>query len=286
MNILITGAQGAIGKKLVKKLDNSDNKITVLIRSENTDPSLKSVVGDLFKKDTLIRATENTDAVIHLAGITHSNDKSLYYKVNTEGTKNLIAACLENKVKKFIYISTRAASNEAGAYGRSKLLAEVEVKKSEMDWIILRPAEVYGAGEKESITRLIKFVKKFKVIPIIGDGRYYLAPVYVDDVVNAIVDSLKIKISKKMYTLAGPLEMTYNEVVDEIVKYLGLERFKLHIPFIIFKLVSIVVSAFGSNSLVSDQIPRLMSKKSADISTASKDLNFHPIKFEEGLKFL
>lgn len=289
MRILITGAEGAIGKKLVSRLKGSNHKITILSRSgENllSDSHVAIVIGDLLLIKSLKKATENIDLVIHLAGITHTNNEQLYYDVNTKGTENLINACIKNKVKRFIYISTRAASIESGAYGHSKLLAEKEVKKSGLGWVILRPSEVYGAGEKEAITRLIKTVQKSFFIPVIGSGKYTLAPVYVEDVIFAIIASISSKISKKKYIIAGPDEITYNDLIDRISKYLGVRRIKVHIPINILKIVLSILSAFNINILVRDQIPRLICNKLSDIKQTSKDLKFFPINFDEGIRII
>ena len=285
MKILITGGEGNIGKRLVPKLMELKHTITLLLRQNklSSDRLVKIVKGDLLNQESLLKATENIDLVVHLAGITHTNNKELYYNVNTKGTKNLITACQKNKVKKFIYISSRTAGIDGGAYAHSKLLAEGEVKKSSMDWIILRVAEAYGASEKEAITRLIKTIKKVFFVPIIGNGQYTLAPVYVEDVVSAIIACLDINISKKIYIIAGPDEITYNELVDKILSYSKLKRIKIHIPILFFKIITFVFFIFKKDILVRDQIPRLMSKKSSDIKDAHKDLHFSPITFEQGL---
>ncbi len=290
MNILITGGEGNIGKKLVLKLKNLPYSISLLTRQKSSnldkDFSPRMVTGDLLNIESLYKATENIDLVIHLAGITHAHNEQLYYDINTQGTKYLIEACTKNKVRRFIYISSRAASADGGAYARSKLLAEEEVKKSVLDWIILRPAEVYGAGEKEAITRLIKIIQKSYVVPVLGDGKYTLAPVYVGDVVSAIIASLNTNISKKIYTLAGPEEMTYNELINKILNCLHIKRTKVHVPIPIFRIASLIASILGVKSFVPDQIPRLLYEKSSDISLARRDLHFSPIKFERGLEIL
>lgn len=288
MRMLVTGGEGRIGQKLVERLKNLKHSVVFLSRKNkhSSDPYIKIVQGDLINFDTLLKATENIDLVIHLAGITHANNEKLYYSINTKGTRNLIEACEKNKVKKIIYISSRAAVANGGAYALSKLQAEEEVRKSSMNWVILRPAEVYGAGEKEAIESLIKIMQKNFFIPIIGNGRYKLAPIFVDDVVSSIIASLDSKIAKKIYIIAGPEEMSYNQLVDRILNYLRLQRVKVHIPILFFKIAAWIFSIFKKNVFVKDQIPRLTSEKSSDIHEASKDLHFLPIKFETGLEII
>lgn len=289
MRILVTGAGGIIGTKLVDTLRKLNYHVTLLVREKRTkrvnDPS-DYVIGDILHADSLYKATENIDCVIHLAGITHTNNTQLYYDVNTKGTKNLIKACTKNKIKRFIYISTRAASLDGGAYAHSKLLAEKVVKRSLVDWIILRLAEVYGAGEKESIARLVKTIQKSYFVPILGDGQYTLAPVYVEDVISAIIISIQTNISKKIYTIAGPVEITYNQLVDTVLRRLRVKRIKIYIPVLFLRIASLLLPLFNIHTFVRDQIPRLLCKKSSEIKEASRDLHFFPIKFEIGLEIL
>lgn len=288
MRILITGASGIIGQKLVNKIKQlTKYQVRVLIRSSKADDfkHVSYVIGDLTSLDSLYQATLNTDIVVHLAGITHTNQQDLYYKINLVGTKNLIEACQENKIKKFVFMSSRTASHDGGAYAESKLLAEKEVEKSGLNWVILKPAEVYGAGEKEAIYRLIKLIKQNNRVPIIGNGRYLLSPVFVDDVVDAIVKTVQQKnVIGKKYILAGPEEFSYNEMVDRISKILGVKRIKVYLPLFLVRFLAFIFFIFKQNILVRDQVPRLLCQKSADIDFANHDLDFDPRNFETGIK--
>lgn len=287
MLVLITGATGAVGKKLIEKLQNSDHKIRILTRKISTERyrNIEYIRGDLDDMASLNKAVNNIDAVIHLAGITHTNDFGLYFKINTEGIKNLIKACQNNNIKRFIYISSRTACEEGGAYAQSKLLAEKALKESNLDWIIIRPSEVYGAGKKETISKLINIIQKSPVVPVIGNGRYLLSPIYVDDLVQSILAVIeKNQYSKKIYTIAGPEEFTYSELIDKISEILGVKRVKIFIPLSVFRFLAFLFYIFKKDIFVRDQIPRLLCEKSADITLAKKELNFNPRTIEAGIK--
>jgi len=289
MKILITGSSGQLGQKLLKELKIFKQlKLRVmdhLSGQMDADKSIEHVGGDLLNPESLKAATQDIDEVIHLAAITHINKKSLYYQINTAGTKNLLDAARGNGVKKIIFLSSRVAGPNAGDYAKSKMLAEEEVKKSGINWVILCPSEIYGAGNKEAITRLLKLTAKSYIIPIIGSGRYTLAPVLVDDVVKAIVRAtLNDQIFNKRYILAGPEQMTYLELIARLSKFLSVKRIKLPLPIILIKILAWALAKLGSDLIVQDQLPRLLSKKSADIYLAKQDLDFQPVKFETGIK--
>src|SRR3989344_6082694 len=216
MRVLVTGARGAIGKKLCEALKSKGYEAVALIRSPHEGSGVKHIetrIGNILDDRSLDLATRNIDVVIHLAGITHTNRTADYYRVNTEGTKKLLAACSHNNVARFLFISSRTASETAGAYAHSKLLAEKAVIDSQLNWTIVRLAEVYGASEREFMSRLSVLVDKFFVIPVIGDGSYRLSPVHVDDVIDtlcAAVDNEKTE--RRVYTIAGPHELQLDEI--------------------------------------------------------------------------
>lgn len=289
MRILITGATGQIGKKLTAALENSGHQVRILIR--NSQPSQKTfsnktefAIGDLQNTETLEKALVNVNTIIHLAAITHTNDHESYYRINTKGTENILRAAEKKGISNFIFISSRTASAEGGAYAHSKLLAEEAVKKTALNWVILRPSEVYGASTEEAISKLVNIIKISPVVPIIGDGNYLLNPVHVDDLIQTIaVITYNNVYSKKIYNIAGPEEISYNNLVDKIAKIFNLKRTKIHIPVSLAEHAAYLFSLLGMNILVRDQIPRLLSPKTGNITEAKNDLGFNPRSLEDGL---
>lgn len=286
MNILITGASGGFGKLLIPALQARE-KINIRVlehRSPVEFPDCERVSGELDNLDSLITATLRIDIVIHLAALTHSPNREDYFRVNAEGTKNLITACIRNKVSRFLYMSSGAAHPQGGAYSESKLAAERWVRESGLPWTILRPREVYGSGGKEGINQLIHWVRRLPIIPVIGNGLYSMRPVLIDDVVSATVEAVfKTGASGNCYDLAGPEDMTYVALVDRLSIYFGVRRMKLFIPVFFVQAVANLLKAIHVNTLVPDQIPRLLCDKSSSKDSAIP-LDYCPRKLEEGLK--
>lgn len=295
MKILITGATGMIGDNLIAEFKRSKNNfkekyyLRILIHNNKNHnyefANVELAAGDLLDLNSLYQATLNIDTVVHAAGLTQTNQQNLYYQVNALGTENLLKACQKNKVKKFIYLSSRTASRDGGAYAASKLLAEKRVEQSSLNWIILSLAEVYGAGEKEAISRLISLIKKSYFIPVIGNGQYFLSPVFVDDVVLGIIGAIKRDdIFRKKYILAGPEEFTYKEMINRLLKIFKAKRLKIYFPIFLIKFLTFIFYIFRTDLIVRDQVPRLLRQKPANIDLAKKDLNFNPRSFEIGIR--
>ena len=284
--IFITGATGKIGKHLIDALDIAKYDVYALCRNEkfNFNSSPKVILGDLLDVSSYAPVFKNhIDIVVHLGAVTHTNDISEYYKINAAATSELIKLCKSNKVNKFIFISTRAISDKGGHYSKSKLMAETYIKASKLTWVIMRLGEVYGFSNGQGVDFILNSIKKMPIVPIIGNGKYGIAPVHESDAVSAIIKAIeKDGIEGKIYNIAGPENFTYNEFIDRILKFYKIRKIKVHIPRIFawaFLKISSVIFKKGS-FLTMDQLPRLFSEKPYDISEASQDLGFNPSALE------
>ena len=288
MKVLITGASSILGKNLTTELLKIEN-IYIRFLEHHTPVKRKNCQtfkADIQDAERLIQVCSGIDVVIHLAALTRSSSIKGYFEVNEKGTEKLLTACQKNNVTRFIYISSAAATEMGGEYGVSKLRGEEKVKSSNLDWVVLRPSEIYGPEMDEGIGKLISWVKNFPVIPVIGDGSYFLSPVYVDDIVQAIVEIFK-KDSLKNITLnlCGPEEMTMNEVIDRLSQFHKFKRKKIHLPRWFARLHISLLSALNLKFLFPDQIPRLLCKKDFKIFGTQNVIPYKPKKIEEGLRF-
>ncbi len=280
MRILITGASGAIGKKIIEKLMEQNQPELLVLSREKSEIFSRGVMartGDLLDPESLNAACEGIDIVIHAAGLTHSSDQQAYFSVNLKGTENLLRAAKTNGVKKFVFISSRTASENGGAYAESKLQAEKAVSDSGLEAVILSLSEVYGSG-KGAIEGLINSVKKSSFIFIPGKGEFELCPVFIDDAVQAIAAAaITDKKLLQKYIIAGPKCFSYLRLVEKLEDIFRKKIKKFFIPLFFIKIVSVMFPVI----IVRDQIPRLAVKKPSDISLASRDLNFYPRGIEE-----
>jgi nucleoside-diphosphate-sugar epimerase len=286
MKILLTGASSGIGTLLIKRLVHcADLEVKAMIHRSLVNISECEVrQGDLHNLELLTRAVDGVDTVIHMAALTSSAQESEYFRVNVTGTQNLIDACALKGVKKIIYISSRAASPDGGGYSCSKLKAEECVKNSGLQWLILRPSEVYGQGAGDTINQLIQWVQRYPFVPVIGKGQAKLSPVYIDDVLSAMERTILDKeLEGETILLTGPEELTFDELVDRISKYFGVWRFKLHLPAGLVKFSAKVLTSLGVKILVPDQIPRLLCAKGQGISKTSALIFYSPRTLEDGM---
>jgi nucleoside-diphosphate-sugar epimerase len=288
MKILITGASSTLGKKLTSELLKTEQFSIRLLehRSPVHQENCEIFQGGLQDINSLSKACSEIDTVVHLAALTHSSSRKAYFENNEVGTKNLITSCEKNNVRRFIFVSSATASEEGGCYAVSKLRSEEFVRKSGLDWVILRPSEVYGVEMEEGIGKLVAWVKKFPIIPVIGDGFYFLSPVSVDDVVQVMAEILKDdSIKKETLNLCGPEKMTMNELIDRLARIQKVQVKKIFLPVWFVRMGIGILSIFKSSLAFSDQIPRLLCKKDQSIDKIQGMIPYKPRKIEEGLLF-
>ncbi|RXK83165.1 NAD-dependent epimerase/dehydratase family protein [Filimonas effusa] len=161
--ILITGATGLVGARLVPRLQKMGWECVALVRKGKNVPSgITMMEGDLFDTPTLAQAVKGVSAIIHLAAVFRTQDTDLIWKSNLEGTHNLIMAAKEhNPGVRFIFASTNHVYNINNShpgceedvvepqhpYPASKVEAEKELRVSELNWSILRFPFVYGDAD-------------------------------------------------------------------------------------------------------------------------------------------
>jgi nucleoside-diphosphate-sugar epimerase len=160
MAILITGATGLVGARLLPRLIETGFDCRALMRGSNQAPAgATTVAGDLSDPQSLIDAVTGVTAIVHLAAVFRTTDTELIWRSNLEGTRNLIAAAKAHAPgARFVMASTTniydADSPRPGreddtvapqqAYPASKLAAENLLRESGLNWSILRLAFVYG----------------------------------------------------------------------------------------------------------------------------------------------
>ena len=187
MRILVTGASSPLAIGVLRQLlVNKDLEFWCGRHRRDvpiTNPRLHPIDLNLESNLSGTLSREHFDMVIHFAGVTHASDEQKYWKVNVEGTVRLASAVRENGCRRFVYISTRCATPGSGWYGESKLAAEQELQK--FDWtslLIIRPAEIYGAGSNEGIDRMIALGRRWRIVPApFGHSNLLFAPMHIDD---------------------------------------------------------------------------------------------------------
>jgi UDP-glucose 4-epimerase len=162
-SILLTGASGLVGSRLLPRLADAGFDCRALVRRDiDLPPQTTAVRGDLEDPESLPQALEGVEAIVHLAALFRTDDEDAIWKANLDGTRNLIAAAEAHAAgARFIMASTGNVYNPdtprpsregdpctpSAAYPASKLAAEEQLRNSTLTWAILRLPFVYGDGD-------------------------------------------------------------------------------------------------------------------------------------------
>ncbi len=256
-SILITGSTGFIASHLIPLLSEEGWIISAATRrnSKQLPPQITSVpVGNIDGNTDWRWALGGINAVIHLAARAHileddaSNPQTEYFKVNTEGTANLVRHSIQAGVKHFVFISSIGAMGSfsvsplsetspcqpATPYGCSKLQAEkslIELASStKMTWTIVRPTLVYGPGNPGNMARLIKLINKDLPLPF-GLVKNCRSFVYVGNLVAAIATCLTHPNAKNQtFLVSDGQDISTPELIRKIAHHLGRPCHLLPVP--------------------------------------------------------
>ena len=282
--LIIFGARGNTANYFLKILEKEkfEGEITVVSRDKNKNNyfkqfklNFKILNGDIKETNFLEKCFDNIDTVLNLA--------------NMENSPKIVEIGSKHKVKWFILVhSTMIFSKNKSKFILNRINIEKDLLKKNKNLTILRPTMIYGNKRDINISRLIKYLDKFKIFPIFGNGKNLLQPVYVDDLSKSYFNVIKNKnvTFNKSYNLAGKNSIEYLKILKIIESALKKKiifiRLPINISVILVKILNILF--FGKFPINSSQVRRQSEDKIFSFNEATIDFNFNPIKIEEGLK--
>ena len=255
MKVLVTGATGFVGRRLIPRILEEGHSAVALVRATSNTEGLPSEAeireADLFDIESLEDAVKDVDVVVHLAAYFdfYPSDVDLLYRVNVEGTRNLMNACVGTNVNRFIYGSTTETTgpvrfppgNEdtelcpAFDYGKSKVQAEQAVreigKETGLDYIILRPTGIMGEGDLYTAFEAIEAVNEGALPVLPGDGKKHLMYTYIGDVVEGFIRATSSQSALNNTIILCPDDpMTYNELFEWVSECVGVPLPRMRVP--------------------------------------------------------
>ena len=136
------------------------------------------------------------------------------------------------------------------------------------------------------MSKLIKYIDKFRFFPVFGNGANLLQPIYAKDVADAVYAILQNKeyVVNKSYNIAGKYPITYNELLKTVARVMQRNVTLIHLPYNISYLVIKFLNAIINNIPIStEQIMRMNEDKAYDYTESINDFGFSPVSFDEGI---
>jgi len=313
---LITGATGFIGKHLVRTLVEQGRDVRCLVRKTSDRQYLEKLgvelfYGDLLNKNSIKGIVKGVDIVHHLAGEVYSPRSGNYFKINVEGTKNLLEVCLPENIEKFIFLSSIQAVgpnknqgillNEKSPcipitpYGKSKLKAEQFLREfcanDSSPVIIIRAPLVYGPGAANCRSAILFQTIRNGRFMFVGRRNHMLSTCYIDNLIQGMLLLEKNKKSVgKIYFIADQKPFTVEHIVRTIAEAIGVPQPKIQIPIWTAYLIAAVLFLPNkifhfSRILTWNTIREVTHDWACDISLIKKEEGYEPrIDFAKGIR--
>jgi uncharacterized protein YbjT (DUF2867 family) len=237
MKILVTGANGFIGPKVVHALRAQGREVRALVRRPDRATYLgglgaEVVAGDVTDPASLRAAIKDVTHVIHLVAIIQGRPAQ-FHEVMTVGTQNLIAAAKAEGVQRFVLMSALGVSETAAQtvpYFEAKWSEERDVAASGLEYTTFRPSFVFGR-DGGALPTFIRQVKLSPVVTVIGEGLQRSQPIWVEDVAAIFAKSVDLPAAaNRVFELGGPDTVDWNGLYGRIAKVLGKRRKLVHVP--------------------------------------------------------
>jgi len=247
MRIVVTGGTGFIGREVVERLlETGDDEVVVTTRHPDRDPwggrvrLVQAYAGDHV---SLGKAFMGADVVVHAIQFPNHpvEDPSkgrTYLEVDGRGTTLAAQTAKKLGVRRFVYVSgAGAGQGRPQPWFQAKDMAEAAIANTGMEHVFLRPSWIYGPRDR-SMNRFVSFCRHLPVVPVIGNGKTPVFPIYVKDVARCVVESARREdATARKLDLGGPQRMTMDEVIRAIQDVLGRRRPLLHHPVGLMKVL-------------------------------------------------
>jgi nucleoside-diphosphate-sugar epimerase len=311
LKVLVTGATGFVGSHVAERLAHGGHELRLLLRRTSSLEYLEGldyerVEGELRDVESLKRAVDGVDAVMHLAGATSTSTVMEYEAINARGTADLVNIAREAGIERFVYASSLSAQGPSpdghvqppepafpdGPYGKTKLAGEyaVRAERQRMNVSILRLPVVYGPRDRGLLPFFV--LAKYGVIPLYDRGEHQISWIHVYDAADAMVTALeKSEKSGAIFTPCDGPPHTWYDLAEAVGDAYGKALRMPKLPPAVFRVTGAVADLTAG--VVGKQLP-LTTEKAArmgqrywicDNSAIEEQLGWRPeVDYREGVR--
>ncbi len=316
---LVTGANGFIGSNLTKLLAGKGWAVRGLVLKGTPEDFLEGldvdiVYGDIVRPESLGDAVRGVDVVFHLAAIAADwGPVERFFKVNVEGTRNMLEAAAGAGVGRFVFMSSPAVHRYSGhykstesvprdcpadfAYGRSKIEAEDLVnethKRGVMEGVIVRTGLFpFGPNDTTSFYKLARVLEK-GMFCYVGGGRAKTSTAYVENLCSGVeLAGSHPRAAGRTFIIADDVDVSWKELIERFCYELGVKPPQLSVPYGAADILAAAVEGAWSVLKLESDPPitryraRLMHRDLSFVSTkACRELGYAPaVSLDEGIR--
>jgi NADH dehydrogenase len=293
--ILVTGGTGFIGNVLIRHLSKLERPVKLLIRPSKQSPRIPRglpvdvAVTSLMDEKGLRAAMKDVDIIYHLAGAETLGRQADLSKVDIKGTQAVLQAAARANISRFVYISHLGA-DRASAYPllKAKAIAEHHIKSSGIPYTIFRSGLVYG--EDDHFTNGLAFLLKVSpgVVMLPDGGTTLLQPIWVEDLVTAMVWALDLPLTRnRVIELGGPEYLSFREICEIVLRAIHIKRHFVKVSPVFLNIFTELIEIIMPNFPVSVfWLDYLATNRTTNLDVLPRLFNLLPARMSQRIGYL
>ncbi|HXV24480.1 MAG TPA: NAD(P)H-binding protein [Alphaproteobacteria bacterium] len=293
MRVLILGANGFIGSRILGRLLSEGHQVRAAVRDparlRRRFPAIEAIPVDLnrfVKPDDWRVSLEGIEAVINCAGALQSSRTQRLAAIHRDAPVALYRACLQAGCRRVIHLSAISADPAAGTeYARTKHAAEEDLKTLDLDWVILRPSLVYGEGSHGGTSLLRALAALPWITPVPGRGNQVFQPIYLDDLAETVALLLhEPRLSQLVLEPVGPERLDTAAIAASLRAWLGLKPARLvHTPMMLVRAAAMLGDLIGAGPLRTTAVEQLLHGNAGDLAPYITTTGIRPRRMSDAL---
>ena len=293
--ILVTGATGFIGRALVRHLSQTGQQVRVLLRPSPQSPRIPKgvpvevAVVSLNDERGVRAALRGVDQVYHLASASSQGRRGNLLTTDIEGTRNLANAARDAGIQRLIFLS-HIGADRASAFPiqKAKGIAEEHIRKSGIPYTIIRSSVVFGPEDRftSNLAGLLRAVPFF--FPIPSDGRTLLQPLWVEDLVTALVWTLdNPETISQTYEIGGGEYFTLRQVLETLMTVTHTHRLLLPLAPPYMRTLLVMLDSFVPNfNITTYWLDYVAVNRTCPVDNLPRTFGLMPARFAYRLDYL
>jgi uncharacterized protein YbjT (DUF2867 family) len=282
VRIIVTGGTGFIGRAITRELRRRGHDVVAASRHGD-------ITVDIHDLASLRSAFEGADAVVNAVQFTNypveDRRRGLTFDgVDRAGTERQVQAATDAGVRRLLYVSGVGADPaEPRHWFRAKGQAEAAITAATDDHFIVRPSWVYGPDDA-ALNRFVPLARRLPFLPVIGDGRQQLEPVFVGDVAWAFGEAVDDG-TRGTFEIGGPERLSMDDVERTLIEVLGRRARLVHVPAGLVRAVGRIAGILPHPRLSADAVEFLVNDAVADTERLAAALPSLPrTRLADGLR--
>jgi uncharacterized protein YbjT (DUF2867 family) len=293
--ILVTGGTGFVGQALTRHLVDAGHSVRLLIRPSLQSPTIPTgipldvAISGLSDDRGLRAAMVGVDTVYHLVGAEWSGVRSDLMKIDVHGTQSITQAATESGVKRIFYLSHLGADRSA-AYPvlKAKAIAEEHIRRSGIDYTILRSAILFGSrdGFTTGLAKILTSIPFIFMLP--GEGNTLIQPLWVEDLVTCLAWALDDDATRnQVIEVGGPEYLLFRNVVNIVMDAAGIHRSLVSVKPPYLRALTVLLDHLFPNLPISVYwLDYLATNRTCGLDTVPKVFKLMPSRFSQRLAYL